>query len=852
MSCTQCELHKTCKTVKINPSGNGDIVFLGEAPGAEEDREGVPFIGKSGELLRTIAADMKGVDPARFRFTNAVRCRPVDNKTPTKKQVRACLNHLLEEFIENPPSVIVPLGNTALEALRLTGLLSIPGTIMNLNGKAIPGEEVTVFPILHPSYILRNPAALELYVNTFNGLQDTIVNGIKAPEAVGYDFSDQIEDLEKAIAAAKAAGLVAYDIETSVLHPKEKNGTVVPRIISFSLSWQERQAFGFAINEENLLEAIRLIHDELLENHEVVKVIQHAKFELMWSAHYGRTIINIEDTMLLHWHVNEKNGTHGLGKLAANYTDMGFYDAELENYKKEHKEADPGYEVLNKETGEITRGSYANIPMEILLPYNCCDTDATLRVRNLLKAQLDEKQLAIHDSIQIPACYPLAEMEYEGVTIDWDYCSWMLEEIESEVAAITAQVFAFDEVKEVDAYFKESRKGKGLSLSSPQDLRVLLFESLKMPVLYNTDGGAPSTDKTVLDFLADRHEVPNLLRKIRRLNTLKGTFVVGAMERRRGNRIHTSYGMAHTETGRYNSSNPNLQNIPRDPYELERDGEKIQLSIKQMYVPDSEGDWICQADYSQVELRVAAIQSGDETLLQYFRGGVDVHRYVAARIHSVPPDRITKEQRTMAKRTVFGLIYGQSPQGLAEELHIPLQEAQEFLHRFFVEFPKVKAWMDMTEKRASKTGVVESLFGRKRRLPDAMLKRVEDKYRAHAMRQAINAPIQSSAADILAKKKGELWLALKEAELRSRILLTVHDQMLFNVPEAEAATFLSLAKDVMEDFSREPWAVIPIAADFEIGRRWGELYKLEAEHFAALSQGVSIQDIYDALAASKA
>lgn len=847
MSCTQCDLHKTCKTVKINPDGNGDIVFLGEAPGQEEDREGIPFIGKSGSFLRQIIADMKDVDPARFRFTNAVRCRPPENATPTKKQAKACLNHLIEEFIENPPSLIVPLGNVALDALRQIGLLSAPGTITNLNGKGIKEDEVTVFPVLHPAYILRNPTALELYVSAFNELQEIIVSGIKEPVAVDYEFSDDLQKLREAIAHAKEAGVVAYDIETSTLHPRETDRGVKPKILSFSLSWRERQAFGFALDENNREAALYILHEDLLENPDVVKVIQHAKFELMWSNHLGRTIINMEDTMLMHWHVSEKNGTHGLGKLALNYTDMGFYDAELENYKKAHREADPSKETKNKETGEMIRGSYANIPMEILLPYNCCDTDATIRVRNILKAHLSEKQLAVHDTIQIPSCYPLAEMELEGVTIDWDYCNWMSEQITEEVEMIAAQIYAYPEVIQVDEFFKESRNGKGLNLGSTKDLCVLLFESLKLPVIKHTDGGAASTDKDVLDFLADRHPVPRLIRKMRNLNTLKSTFVEGALERRRGNRIHTSYGMAHTETGRFNSTNLNMQNIPRDPYEIEREGEKFKLSIKEMYSPDQEGDWICQADYSQVELRVMAIQSQDPTLLEYFRQGVDVHRNVAAKIHGVAPEAITKEQRTMAKRTVFGLIYGQSPQGLAEELHIQLEEAEDFLGKFFVEFPKVKEWMDATEKRASKTGMVESIFGRIRRLPDAMIKRLEDPYRSRAMRQAINAPIQGSAADILSDKLGELWLKLKEAELRSRILLTVHDQMLFNVPNAELSRFLLLAKEVMEDFSGRPWAVIPICADFEIGKKWGKLYKLEDHHFQQIAAGVSVEEIYKSL-----
>ena len=398
-------------------------------------------------------------------------------------------------------------------------------------------------------------------------------------------------------------------------------------------------------------------------------------------------------------------------------------------------------------------------------------------------------------------------------------------EMKEEISSLKKGLLAVPDIRDLDRVLQDARAGKGFNVGSSDDLRLLLFDLLRLPIIYKTDGGKPSTDKHVLAELADQHQVPALILKIRAVTTLYNTFVVGAFKRRRGDQIHTSYGMAHTETGRYNSSNLNLQNIPRAPLVLTRNDEKLELSIKSMYVPDEITDWLVQVDYSQVELRIAAIESGDATLIEYFRQGFDVHRYVAARIHKVEPEEITKEQRTMAKRTVFGLIYGQSAAGLAEELGIRVQEADSFLSKFFREFPSVKKWMDATERKVRKTGQVETRFGRVRRLPDA--KSSDELLRSRALRQAINAPIQGTAADFLAYKKGQIWADMKAKGMLARQILTVHDSILFNVPREELNLFIPYAKDFMEDFSALPWVTLPIVADFEFGKRWSSMEKLE-------------------------
>lgn len=827
--CTLCELHKTCKTVNMSPDGRGPIVFLGEAPGSEEDARGKPFIGQSGALLRRMVK-LLGLDEADIRFTNAVRCHPPGNKTPKKSIVKACQVHLKAEFEAHPPAIIVPLGNTALEALRLAGLLNLPGKITSLNSKAIEnGDGPIIYPVFHPAYILRNPGMLESYGQTFDGLEKLIVEGVPEAASTSYRMSEDLDELREALTQAREAGVVAYDIETSHLHPKMPGA----KFVSFALSWEDRQAFGFWLTEKNYHEALAMLHDHLLEDASVLKVMHHAKFELMWSMSIGRLIFNFADTMLFHWHLDERNRTHGLKELALQHTDMGFYDAELERYKAENKQCNPDKEY-KEDSGARLRGSYANIPKDVLLPYNCKDVDATLRIHKIFEPQLNKDQLWIYHEVQKFACYALAEMELLGCNLDWNQADYLGEEMLKEMDRLKQTLLQEPCIVSLDEKMQLERKGKGFNVASADDLRTLLFDVLRLPVIYKTDGGKPSTDKHVLHELAPKHPIPAWILSIRGVSTQYNTFVAGAFKRRRGDRLHTSYGMAHTETGRYNSSNPNLQNIPRSPIVLQKDGERVELSIKSMYVPDEITDWLVQVDYSQVELRIMAIQSGDKTLLDYFRQGFDVHRYVAARIHKLEPEEITSEQRTMAKRTVFGLIYGQSAAGLADELGISVREADNFLSKFFKEFPSVKRWMDATEKKVRKTGQVETMFGRVRRLPDAQGS--DEMLRSRALRQAINAPIQGTAADFLAYKKGQIWADMKVRGLIARQILTVHDSILFNVPQEEIDFFIPYAKRFMEDFSEVPGILIPIVADFEFGKRWSSMKKLKDDEIKKIEK----------------
>lgn len=807
MRCTNCELHKSCSSVLVEADGTGKVLFLGEAPGKEEDERNRPFVGASGQLLRETMSRSE-IPLEDMRFSNAVRCRPKNNKTPGIKNVRACSEHLLAELEKYETKIIVPLGNTPLKALREIGLLKVQGTISPLNGSVIHNEEhdITIIPCFHPAFVLRDHENHAAFLKALIQVEKVYLEGVPKKKKTHYKITDKLQLLKIYIEKCKVAGFCAYDIETSALHPKQKNA----EFICFALSCKEGEGLAFNLNKNNYQSALTYLHSELLENPDVLKIIHHAKFELMWSMSIGRTINNFTDTMLIHWHINEKRFGHGLKKIASNYTDLGFYDAELELYKEKHPECNPE-KTFENEKGEIVRGSYANFPRKMLLHYNCMDVDACLRIYNNFKGKLDRHQIWVLNEVQIPSCYPLAEMELEGSKIDLEYLEDLKIGLKEALEETEKELFTYPEVVKLDKKISE-RKGKegSLNLNSPIQLRELIFVEMGLPTVFETPTGLPSTSAEVLNKYAEDYPLIQLILDHREFSKLLSTFVEGIRKRKLGSYVHTHYHMTGTETGRYASSDPNLQNIPRKDY------------IKDLWIPEK-GHIFAQGDYSQLELRIMAVSSQDETLIDYYNEDVDVHRYIAARIHGCDPEKITKEQRTMAKRTVFGLCYGQSPMGLAQELNISTAEAEEFVTRFFEEFPKVKFWMDKTKRFLIKNGYVKTLFGRRRRLDDH---KSSDYAKAQrALRQGINAPIQGTAADILAYTQPRVWRFLKEKYPETKMILTVHDSLCFSIPEKYYKEAIPKIKKIMQTMPPDipQLKTVEFKVDFETGKSWGSL-----------------------------
>ena len=432
--------------------------------------------------------------------------------------------------------------------------------------------------------------------------------------------------------------------------------------------------------------------------------------------------------------------------------------------------------------------------------------EAALRLMPRLEREIEEKQLSILlNEVEIPLASVLSKMEAAGIAVDLDELGSLAKQMAQTLEGLTQQIY--------------SLAGEPFNINSPKQLALVLFERLKLPILKRTKTGA-STDEEVLRRLSTGHELPAKILEYREMYKLSSTYV-GALPKLispKTGRIHTSFNQTVTATGRLSSSDPNLQNIPIRT-ELGR-------QIRRAFVPSDPGSRFLAADYSQIELRILAHLSQDEAFLQAFRQGQDVHRMTAAQVFHVEPEKATDAQRSAAKTINFGILYGMSSFGLSKELGISPAEAQDFIERYFARYPGVRSYLMRSMEEARGKGYCTTLFHRRRYIPELTAKDVV--VRQFAQRTAINAPIQGSAADLIKVAMVAVDRAIEEHRLNSRMLLTVHDELIFEVPVPELDEMQVLVKETMErpTLSGSPIELsVPIEVNLKVGRNW-----LEASH----------------------
>jgi DNA polymerase-1 len=356
--------------------------------------------------------------------------------------------------------------------------------------------------------------------------------------------------------------------------------------------------------------------------------------------------------------------------------------------------------------------------------------------------------------------------------------------------------------------------GHEFNINSPKQLSEVLFERLKLPVIKKTKTGI-STDEEVLKKLASKHKLPQTLLEYREFSKLKSTYVdaLPGMINPKTGRLHTSFNQTVTATGRLSSSDPNLQNIPIKTEE----GRKI----RRAFIPYEKGDLILSADYSQIELRILAHLSGDKALIKAFKDGLDIHNYTAALVFGVAEKDVTAEMRGMAKTVNFGIIYGMSPYGLSQSLNIEVDKAKEFIDSYFERYPSVKGYLEEVLESARKDGFVSTILGRRRYIPE--ITSSDQRLRGFAERTAINAPVQGSAADVIKVAMIAIHEELKTKEMESRMILQVHDELVFNVPKKELKAVAKIVKDRMENVIK---LKVPVEAHIEAGKNWLELERI--------------------------
>jgi len=518
----------------------------------------------------------------------------------------------------------------------------------------------------------------------------------------------------------------------------------------------------------------------LLEDQTVSKTLQNAKFDLLVLRGAGIELRGLAfDTMVASYVLDPGRRSHGIDQLALEF--LGRTMTTLAELCGRGKEAIP----------------YDQVPVDCARDYSCEDADITWQLRDIFEPQLESLQLArLFRDVEMPLVGVLAEMEWQGVAIDIEWFRTLKERFERERLRVEQEIYA--------------EAGQEFNINSNPKLREILFDTLHLPVLKRTSTG-PSTDASVLQQLADEgHALPVLLMEYRELAKLESTYIdaLPAYVNPRTGRLHTSFSQTVAATGRLSSSDPNLQNIPIRR-ELGRD-------IRRGFIP-RRGWQLVAADYSQIELRLLAHLSDDPAFVQAFRTGGDIHRQTAALIFDVAVDTVTSEMRARAKTINFATIYGQGPHALSRQLKIAHAEARAFIDRYFERFSRVRQYLDSMVQFAREHGYVQTIFGRRRYIPE--LRDRNFNIRAFGERTAANSPIQGSAADLIKIAMIRIVAALRARELSSRMLLQVHDELVFEVPGPEQDELMALVKHEMEHAAQ---LSVPLVVDLGEGSNWLE------------------------------
>ncbi len=593
-------------------------------------------------------------------------------------------------------------------------------------------------------------------------------------ENVEYILVKDIDHLQEVVTELMQFPVFAIDTETSAINPHEA------RLLGISLCAKKGRAWYIVYPEkESERKKFNQIILPLLQS-DKEKVGQNIKYDLVVLHRHGLPVKGpFFDTMIAHWLIDPE-GKHNMDALARHYL----------NY-------DPiSITTLIGQRGARQK-SMAQLPPEQIKDYAAEDADITLQLRQPLIYELQTKKLdRLFYEVEMPLLEVLTIMEITGIAID---TRWLIEldnKWGKELLSIQEKIYTL--------------VGTRFNINSPKQLGEVLFKHLKLPYPGKpTSTGAYSTSEKILTKLRGKHEVIDLILEYRELAKLKSTYITGLLKHVKNGRIHTTFNQAGTVTGRLSSSNPNVQNIP---VRTQR-GKEIRRAF--IASPDHR---ILSMDYSQIELRIIASLSGDENLIQAFLEDRDIHSETAMKMFNVKPDDITPELRRRAKAINFGIIYGISAHGLAEQLKISRTEANEIIRKYFEAYPKVKQYIEEVIAFAREHGYVETIMGRRRYLPDIWSR--NPTVRGHAERNAINTPIQGSAADIIKTAMNKIHKFLTEKGYKTKLLLQVHDELIFDLHNTEEHIIPQLKK-LMETAVQ---LKVPLKVDVGLGTSWAEAH----------------------------
>ena len=572
---------------------------------------------------------------------------------------------------------------------------------------------------------------------------------------------------------------VSFDIESTGRNP------VTAQMVGLSISVEKGHAFYIPLAHSypgaplqmDKREALEKLHGIFGDEH-IAKIGHNLKYDIMMLKKEGISVRGrVFDTMIASYLLNPNKPNHSLEEVAFEYL----------SYRKK-----TFMEVLGK------KASFADVPLEDAAPYACRDASMSLELREALFGILKENGLEdLYNNIEMPLIYVLADMETAGVKIDTGKLGGISKELERELDSLTKRIYFL--------------AGEEFNINSPKQLGTILFQNLGLQPGKKKKTGF-STDVSVLEELAQYHDLPGEILNYRSLNKLKTTYidVLPTLINPETGRIHTSFNQAATATGRLSSSEPNLQNIPIKGEWGRR--------IREAFITEGT-NLLLSADYSQVELRILAHLSGDEGLINAFNSNIDIHSRTASEIFGISLDKVSTDARRIAKTVNFGVIYGISPFGLSEALSISREDAKQYIDQYFERHPGVKSYIDKCIDDARCNGYVTTLFGRKRAVPEIHSKNTT--VRQQGERLAVNSPIQGAAADIIKIAMVRIWKALTEKGLRSRMILQVHDELLFEVLPEELEVMREIVRKEMEGVLT---LSVPLRVDIHHGKNWAEAH----------------------------
>lgn len=765
-SCKACPLHKTTPTVCISGEGPDDaeIFVVGEAPGREEETAARPFVGKSGQKLRELVA-MVGMED-NVRYENVCRCRPPENRAPKLPEIRACMRYLDAEIETRKPKYLILLGGSAIKAISGDRSPTV-SAMRNVQNWTYRGAKViaTYHPAA-PLYQRDRVKREQLWKNMIDDFLRIDSKEFLQPETCEWEVVTKVRSLPHE---------VALDIETTGLDPWAKDARVL--------------CIGYA-NEKNKAKITTDIPGfcRALERGRRTIIGHNLRFDLGYlKVVHGLDVTGHtwEDTMLAAHLLDENRPSKGLKHLASIYTGYGDYEThEIRKAKKD--------------------GTLAELDTTALFGYCAQDVATTWALRQMFREQMRKSPVERVYVGENRILKTIHAMEVRGMRISKRVIGPVSMELQRKLLDIDQELGTIKPELLL------------INLNSPSQLSAFLFEQMKLPIVRKTRGGSASVDKTVLEELLQRVKVEKTRRMLSLLlergvlRTQLGTYIDPYLKLLKPDgRIHASYNPTGTRTSRLSSSKPNLQNIPRTTSGV----------VRKVFVAPS-GMMLAEADYSQIELRVLAVMTRDPRLLMVYTRREDLHTKTAQFV--LGKSEVSSDERRLAKSVNFGIIYGIGPKKLAMETGLSFSAARRYIKDWYTLYPLVKRWQECQEKALVDHGYVESMFGRRRHLP--LIADPESPEYLHMIRQACNAPIQSTAADLTKMAMSVL------NERGHRVIGNVHDSVILEVPKKgwkqacrEIAEIMGNANEICKEFGYKVTFPIETPVEVKCGSNWYEM-----------------------------